>query len=102
MCNQEPDIVATLGLLAHLNNDELSELLQNDNKIEEMVKDVKQVRELGQVKVYSFFLIELKIFIPTLTLLKEKKNYQYFFVYLMDKNIFLVQGTGHRKRITFG
>ncbi|XP_046740074.1 vacuolar protein sorting-associated protein 37B isoform X1 [Diprion similis] len=45
MCNQEPDIVATLGLLSHLNNEELKELLNDDDKFEEIVKDVKQFKE---------------------------------------------------------
>lgn len=44
MCNQEPDIVAALGLLSHLENDELKELLNDDDKFELIVKDVKQVR----------------------------------------------------------
>ena len=41
--NQEPDIPAALGLLSHLTNDELKELLNDDSKFEDIVKDVKQV-----------------------------------------------------------
>jgi ESCRT-I complex subunit VPS37 len=41
--NQEPDIPAALGLLSHLNNDELKELLNNDGKFEDIVKDIEQV-----------------------------------------------------------
>lgn len=41
--NQEPDIPEALGLLSHLNNDELKELLNNDGKFEDIVKDIKQV-----------------------------------------------------------
>lgn len=46
--NQEPDIPAALGLLSHLTNDELKELLNDDSKFEDIVKDVKQV-------IYIFF-----------------------------------------------
>lgn len=41
--NQEPDIPAALGLLSHLDNDELKELLNDDGKFEDIVKDIKQV-----------------------------------------------------------
>lgn len=41
--DQEPDIPAALGLLNHLNNDELKELLNDDAKFEDVVKDIKQV-----------------------------------------------------------
>lgn len=41
--NQEPDIPAALGLLSHFDNDELKELLNNDGKFEDIVKDIKQV-----------------------------------------------------------
>lgn len=44
--NQEPDIPAALGLLSHLTNDELKELLNDDSKFEGIVKDVKQVIKL--------------------------------------------------------
>lgn len=44
--NQEPDIPAALGLLSHLTNDELKELLNDDSKFEDIVKDVKQVIKL--------------------------------------------------------
>ncbi|KAG7197971.1 hypothetical protein KM043_016203 [Ampulex compressa] len=48
--NQEPDIPAALGLLSHLNNDELKELLNNDTKFEDIVKDIKQFKELETEK----------------------------------------------------
>ncbi|XP_020707243.1 vacuolar protein sorting-associated protein 37B [Athalia rosae] len=50
MCTQEPDIVAALGLLSHLNNDELKELLHDDAKFEEIVKDVKQFKDQDNEK----------------------------------------------------
>lgn len=40
---QEPDIPAALALLNHLSNDELKEILNNEGKFEEVVKDIKQV-----------------------------------------------------------
>lgn len=54
--NQEPDIPAALGLLSHLTNDELKELLNDDSKFEDIVKDVKQV-------IYIFFIIILFLFL---------------------------------------
>ncbi|XP_043261031.1 vacuolar protein sorting-associated protein 37B [Colletes gigas] len=48
--NQEPDIPAALGLLSHLNNDELDELLHNDSKFEDIVKDIKQFKDLETEK----------------------------------------------------
>lgn len=54
--NQEPDIPAALGLLSHLTNDELKELLNDDSKFEDIVKDVKQV-------IYIFFIIILILFL---------------------------------------
>ncbi|OAD52460.1 Vacuolar protein sorting-associated protein 37B [Eufriesea mexicana] len=39
--NQEPDVPAALGLLSHLTNDELKELLNDDTKFEDIVKDVQ-------------------------------------------------------------
>ncbi|EFN81711.1 vacuolar protein sorting-associated protein 37B [Harpegnathos saltator] len=47
---QEPDIPAALGLLAHLDNDELKELLNNDGKFEDIVKDIKQFKDLETEK----------------------------------------------------
>lgn len=41
--NLEPDIPAALGLLSHLDNEELKELLNNDGKFEDVVKDIQQV-----------------------------------------------------------
>jgi hypothetical protein len=40
---KEPDYPAALGLFSHLNADELKELLNNENKFEDMMKDAKQV-----------------------------------------------------------
>jgi ESCRT-I complex subunit VPS37 len=40
---KEPDYPAALGLLSHLNLEELTELLNNDSKFDDMMKDVKQV-----------------------------------------------------------
>ncbi|XP_043268346.1 vacuolar protein sorting-associated protein 37B-like [Venturia canescens] len=48
--NQEPDIPAALGLLNHLNNDELKELLNDDAKFEDLVKDAKQFKDLETEK----------------------------------------------------
>lgn len=48
--SQELDIPAALGLLSHLNNDELKELLNNDGKFEDLVKDIKQFKELETEK----------------------------------------------------
>ncbi|XP_054016472.1 vacuolar protein sorting-associated protein 37B [Hylaeus anthracinus] len=48
--SQEPDIPAALGLLSHLNNDELKELLNNDVKFEDIVKDIKQSKDLETEK----------------------------------------------------
>lgn len=40
----QPDYPSAMGLLAHLNSDELKELLNDDSKFDETVlKDVKQV-----------------------------------------------------------
>ncbi|XP_015592839.1 vacuolar protein sorting-associated protein 37B [Cephus cinctus] len=47
---EEPDIPAALGLLSHLNNEELRELLNDDRKFEDIVKDVKQFKELETEK----------------------------------------------------
>lgn len=43
MSNQELDIPAALEMLNHLDIDELRDLLNDDDKFEEIVKDVKQV-----------------------------------------------------------
>lgn len=48
--NQEPDIPAALGLLSHLTNDELKELLNDDSKFEDILKDVKQFKNLETEK----------------------------------------------------
>lgn len=38
----EPDLTAAMGLLTHLNIEELKEILNDDSKFEDMIKDVKQ------------------------------------------------------------
>ncbi|XP_012530289.1 vacuolar protein sorting-associated protein 37B [Monomorium pharaonis] len=48
--NQEPDIPAALGLLSHLDNDELKELLNDDGKFEDIVKDIKQFKDFETEK----------------------------------------------------
>ena len=40
---REPDFPAALGLFSHLNAEELKELLNDDSKFDDMMKDVKQV-----------------------------------------------------------
>ncbi|XP_064460972.1 vacuolar protein sorting-associated protein 37B-like [Ornithodoros turicata] len=39
-----PDYTAALGLFQHLNNDELQKLLNDDGRVESMVKDLQQVK----------------------------------------------------------
>lgn len=39
----QPDYTAALGLITHLNNDELKELLNDDLKFENLLKDTNQV-----------------------------------------------------------
>ena len=39
----QPDYPAAQGLLSHLNGEELKELLNNDSRFDDMMKDVKQV-----------------------------------------------------------
>lgn len=58
--NQEPDVPAALGLLAHLTNDELKELLNNDGKFEDIVKDIKQV--ISFIYCYNSNFMGLKFF----------------------------------------
>lgn len=41
--SQEPDIPAALGLLTLLSNEELKDILNDDSKFEDIVKDIKQV-----------------------------------------------------------
>lgn len=40
----QPDYPSAMGLLAHLNSDELKEMLNDDSKFDSVLKDVKQVR----------------------------------------------------------
>lgn len=42
----QPDYPTAMGLLAHLNSDELKEMLNDDTKFDTVLKDVKQVLEL--------------------------------------------------------
>ncbi|GFG35660.1 hypothetical protein Cfor_11448 [Coptotermes formosanus] len=46
----QPDYPAALGLLSHLNAEELKELLNNDSRFDDMMKDVKQIRDLEAEK----------------------------------------------------
>lgn len=39
----QPDYASAMGLLAHLNSDELKEMLNDDTKFDSILKDVKQV-----------------------------------------------------------
>ncbi|KAL0818314.1 hypothetical protein ABMA28_008797 [Loxostege sticticalis] len=41
----QPDLSAAMGLLTHLNSDELKEMLNDDTKFDSVLKDVKQVKE---------------------------------------------------------
>lgn len=47
---KEPDYPAALGLFSHLNAEELKELLNDDNKFDDMMKDVKQIKDLEAEK----------------------------------------------------
>lgn len=38
----QPDYPTAMGLLAHLNSDELKEMLNDDSKFDSVLKDVKQ------------------------------------------------------------
>lgn len=42
----QPDYPTAMGLLAHLNSDELKEMLNDDTKFDTVLKDVKQVLKL--------------------------------------------------------
>lgn len=54
----QPDYPSALGLLSHLNADELKEMLNDDTKFDETVlKDVKQVI------IYLYFVIVLVTYI---------------------------------------
>ncbi|OWR51155.1 vacuolar protein sorting-associated protein 37C [Danaus plexippus] len=41
----QPDYPTAMGLLAHLNSDELKEMLNDDTKFDSVLKDVKQVKD---------------------------------------------------------
>lgn len=52
----QPDYPSAMGLLAHLNSDELKEMLNDDTKFDSVLKDVKQVtifNSIRKVEVYS-------------------------------------------------
>lgn len=40
----QPDYPSAMGLLSHLNSDELKEMLNDDTKFDSVLKDVKQVK----------------------------------------------------------
>ncbi|XP_074661636.1 vacuolar protein sorting-associated protein 37B-like [Tubulanus polymorphus] len=44
--SQQPDEAAALGILKHLSSEELQRLLDNDRKMEELIKDLQQVKTL--------------------------------------------------------
>lgn len=46
----QPDYPAALGLLSHLNAEELKELLNNDSRFDDVMKDVKQIKDLEAEK----------------------------------------------------
>lgn len=46
----QPDYASAMGLLAHLNSDELKEMLNDDTKFDSVLKDFKQVNELKYKK----------------------------------------------------
>lgn len=46
----EPDYPAALGLISHLTSDELKEMLNDDSKFEELMKDIKQFKDLETEK----------------------------------------------------
>jgi hypothetical protein len=53
----EPYVSVAMGLFKHLNIDELKEILNDDNKCEEMIKDVKQVsnyKEICNLCMYAY------------------------------------------------
>lgn len=41
--SEEPDYGAVLGLINHLSKDELQDLVNNDEKLAELLKDLPQV-----------------------------------------------------------
>ncbi|CAK1541660.1 unnamed protein product [Leptosia nina] len=41
----QPDYPSAMGLLSHLNSDELKEMLNDDTKFDSILKDVKQVKD---------------------------------------------------------
>lgn len=48
--HKEPDFAAALGLFSHLNAEELKELLNDDSKFDDMMKDIKQIKDLEAEK----------------------------------------------------
>ncbi|KAJ4426621.1 vacuolar protein sorting-associated protein 37B [Periplaneta americana] len=47
---KEPDYAAALGLFSHLSAEELKELLNDDSKFDDMMKDIKQIKDLEAEK----------------------------------------------------
>ena len=41
---QQPDYPAALGLLQHMNSDQLKEILNDDDKFEEFIKEMPQLK----------------------------------------------------------
>lgn len=46
----EPDYPAAVGIVSHLNSDELKEMLNDETKFEELMKDIKQFKDLETEK----------------------------------------------------
>ncbi|KAK3873693.1 hypothetical protein Pcinc_021311 [Petrolisthes cinctipes] len=47
MMSEEPDYGAVLGLISHLSKDELQDLVNNDEKLAELLKDLPQMKHLA-------------------------------------------------------
>lgn len=58
----QPDYPSALGLLAHLNSDELKEMLNDDTKFDSVLKDVKQVTIAIYILLLCIHLIVIFIF----------------------------------------
>ncbi|GLH01014.1 Uncharacterized protein GBIM_07254 [Gryllus bimaculatus] len=46
----EPDYPAALGIISHLSSDELKDILNDETKFEELMKDIKQFKDLETEK----------------------------------------------------
>lgn len=53
----QPDYPSAMGLLAHLNSDELKEMLNDDTKFDSVLKDVKQVKQRTSFATLLLFFI---------------------------------------------